>query len=513
MKKKFNQIPTILLLSLIIVFTNCNRDELYEANNPHKVKATSRYITFNELKNNQKAFGEFQKVEQKVNLVKSSSQAGLSSRLVYLSQYNFIIDTDKILLIEKGDYKSFTFPIYREEETEKTENLVITEKNNEVYAYLSNYTLSEIDRQKIENKEFVDLINKTEVTKLQNQAQEETCYELVSIPQEINSQGQVTVSFVYAVEVDCPDGGGTAGGGSGGGGSWGGGSWGGGSWGGGGNDSGGDWPGGGGVGGSIGGGYYGGGSTGGSVSGGPNPGNYQDPSLSDWDGSSIVTYPVLDDKDNIKDLNKLTNNKPDGTKTIIKNRIDQLKSLLLTSIKENGSMFDSDQNILPPFNTGPNFTSWANSGQPQYYISLHMHQNNYIPKGTTSLKPSCPVQSDTDVLNFLLLHRQTNNKNTTAMLVSRLGTFAIRANNRNLANDAFDALSNQDDDSALKEFVKNYNNLVMTPYESTPMNDYDILQGYIKFINSHLVNGYPMGIGLYQAVYDNEGNIINWVKL
>ena len=141
MKKKLKQIPTTLLLCLIVFFTSCNKDELYEADNLSKAKATSRFVTFNELKKNQKAFEEFQEVEQKVSLAKSSNQAGLSSRLVYLSQYNFSIDTDKILLVEKGDYKSYTFPIYREEETEKTENLVITQKNSEVNAYLSKYTL------------------------------------------------------------------------------------------------------------------------------------------------------------------------------------------------------------------------------------------------------------------------------------------------------------------------------------------------------------------------------------
>ena len=99
------------------------------------------------------------------------------------------------------------------------------------------------------------------------------------------------------------------------------------------------------------------------------------------------------------------------------------------------------------------------------------------------------------------------------MIVSRLGTFAIRANNREMANDTFDALSNPDDKTARDKFIEIYNKLVMEPYEATPIDDNAILQGYIKFINTHLVNGHTMGIGLYQAVYDSQGNIINWVKL
>lgn len=95
MKKKLKQITKTLLLCLIVFFTSCNKDELYEADNLSKAKATSRYVTFNELKKNQKAFREFQEVENKISLAKTSNQAGLSSRVVYLSQYNFSIDTDK----------------------------------------------------------------------------------------------------------------------------------------------------------------------------------------------------------------------------------------------------------------------------------------------------------------------------------------------------------------------------------------------------------------------------------
>jgi hypothetical protein len=505
MKKKLKQIPKTLLLCLIVFFTSCNKDELNEIENQAKTK--SSYISFDEFKMHDQVLEAFEKVEQKQKLASTS-------RLVYLSQYNFSIDTDKILLVQKGDYKSYTFPIYRQIESDKTENLVITEKENVVNVYLSEYTLSELDKDKIENKKYVDLINKTSFVKLENRTEEEHCFNLVSIPVEWNEVGQVTVSMVFAIEVPCPDGGSTGGGGpsdgSGPGSGWGpgdtGGSWG---WGWG-DPSDGSGPGSGysGGGGYSNGGYY----PSNPVTSGPNPGN-NDPSLSLWDENFIITYPILDDKGNIKDLNKLTKNKPDGSKTKIKTRIDQLKSLLLTSLKENGSMFDDDENILAPFNVGPSFTSWANDGQPQYYISLHMHQNNYIAIGSTTPKPTCPVQSDTDVYNFLLLHRQTNNKNTTAILISRLGTFAIRANNRDLANDTYDILSNRDDNTALKEFVKKYDKLVMEPYQATPINDNTILQGYIEFINTYLVNGHPMGIGLYQAFYDSQGNIINWIKL
>lgn len=276
-----------------ILFTNCNKDELYEASNPSSSKVTSRYITFNELEKNQKAFREFQEVEHKITIAKSSSQGGLSSRLVYISQYDFSIDTDKILLIEQGDYKSYTLPTYRNEETEKTENLVITQKNDQVNAYLSKYTLTELEKQKIRNFEYVDMYNKTEISKLQNQTQSEPCYEIISTPTAWNSQGQVIASLVTAVEVDCPDGGGSSGNGGGGGSSSGDGSSSGGNW------SGAGWSGGG----TWGGGWAGGGSgsAGGSVSaGGGSYGGGGAPADSnhvtipqDYETPEILTTPIL----------------------------------------------------------------------------------------------------------------------------------------------------------------------------------------------------------------------------
>lgn len=550
MKKKLKQIPKTLLLCLIVFFTSCNKDELYEADNLSKTKATSRYVTFNELKKNQKAFGEFQEVEQKVSLAKSSSQAGLSSRLVYLSQYNFSIDTDKILLVEKGDYKSYTFPIYRDEETEKTENLVITEKNNEVNAYLSKYTLTEIDRQKIENKEYVDLINKTEVTKLQNQTQGEPCYELVSIPVEWNEQGQVTVSMVFAIEVDCggsggggggsgggsgSGGGGSSGGGSGsgsgsgggwsGGGSWGGGGWTGGGWTGGGSGSGGDWSGGGGGGGSTGGGgYTGGGSTGGgSGSGGPNPGNYQDPSLSDWDGSSIVTYPVIDDKKHKKALNKLTTNNSDGTETVIKQKIDDLKSRLATDYKEDGAHFiknGSSYDIRLPIWRGDNQVAYSNGDQiaPNTKVVIHMHQNQaQITQGVNQqtglpnvvTKDLVPIWSDGDIDKTAEQFGELNNdEDFTSILVTQEGTFALRVGNSSDLNDTNLTLGNDPD--AKEKLSKNFNDRVLTPCNGGSNSCY--VQNFIIFLNTYTINGHSLGLILYEAVYDNQGNIINWIR-
>lgn len=508
MDKKINYFALAMLFSIVLFFSGCENDDSFDKKEMLSLNAESRYITYEEMSKNSLAFNEFKKVESKVKSAKNE-------RLLYNSLYNFTIDTDKILYIEKGEYKSFTFPIYRDVNTDETENFIISIKNGEINSYTSKYTLTELEKEKIENNEYVDLASKVEFNNLENQTNTSGgCWTLINIPLEWNEQGQVTASFVLAVEIDCPedgsgssDSGGTDNGNT----DWS--SWWTSFWGSwaywgypSGNNPVGDTPGGG-----TGDGTY---NPGDNQSGTENP-NPDDPlSISIYDGDPIITYPVLDDKANIKDLNKLTNLKSDGTETNIKIRIDQLKNNLSTSLKENGYMFDSDQNTLPSYNQGPNFTNFANSGLPQYYISLHMHQDYYIPKDSTTPIPTNVAPSDKDVLNLLLLHDQTDNKNVTSIIVSRKGTYAMRVNNRQMANNAFDAFQDTDNGSKVfKDFVDEYDDKVMTPYLASPLNDNDVMNGFITFINTHLINGMPMGIAIYQAIYDNQGNIINWVKL
>lgn len=306
--------------------------------------------------------------------------------------------------------------------------------------------------------------------------------------------------MVYAVEVECTGGGSSGeGGGSNGGDSSGG-------------SQGGEWSGSG----DTGGGSSGGGSTGGSIGSGDtsNPLN-PDSSLTDGDGNTIFTSPVLtldNDPRAIKHLMSFVENNADDTKTNIKTRIDQLNTNRLTSIKENGYMFDNNQNTHPSYNQGPNWTAWADPGT-SYFIMVHMHQDNYIPEGTTTPKPTNVAPSDTDVVGLLQLLDYTGDRNATSIIVNRQGTFAIRVNDKSKANDAQDAITNPNDNSAADEFEEKYDKLVMEPYQTTPLDDSAVMDGFIKFINTHLVNGQSMGLSFYQAVYDSQGNIINWIKL
>lgn len=219
---------------------------------------------------------------------------------------------------------------------------------------------------------------------------------------------------------------------------------------------------------------------------------------------------ISDEQKHINELKKLTSNKSDGTKTNIKIRIDQLNTARLTSLKENGYMFDVNQNTLPSYNQGSHWTAWS-APDDSYYIMLHMHQDKFIPEGTTTPKATNVAPSDTDVVGLLKLLNYTDNKNTTSIIVNRLGTFAIRVNDKGKANNAYNAIINNKEVSKL--FSAKYDELITDLYEANPSDDVNIMNAFITFINTHLVNGQSMGLSFFQAVYDSQNNIINWIKI
>lgn len=167
MKKKLKQISKAILLCSMLYFTSCVNDDLIENQDlQNENKISSRYINFNEVKRNLKVFDNFKNVQEKINQSKSNS-LNQNARLVYLSQFDFSIDTDQILLIEKENYKSYTFPIYRDSEIDKTENLVIIESDGIVKSYISKYDLSISDKNNILNNQPINLNNKLEIDNLE----------------------------------------------------------------------------------------------------------------------------------------------------------------------------------------------------------------------------------------------------------------------------------------------------------------------------------------------------------
>ena len=479
-----------------LFFVSCN-DDYQERNN---FSSKSRKVTRVNLKKLQSNRNAYKKVNSILNVGKNKNQ---QNRIVYNDLYDFYIDTNEIIYIENGNYNSFTLAVFRTEETTYKENLFLhLQPSGEYAAYILRYDLNEQDLINYQNGLPIQNLNqKTVIIPLDN-------FEVGSLASRTSCVPEFMAMCEYEVVVehspipvnngDLPDWNGTevtysyqligctytylgcTGGGGG-------------------SSDGGD-------GGDP---FYVGGSGSGNNS---SDGSYFDPEIGI----------IIQDR-NIQDLKRLTqttfNIDGNHNSSNIKLKIDYLKSRLNTHFEEDGAMFDSSQNVLLPSFTSCCATNWY-SAEPSYYISLHMHQNKFYNRNL-ELKPTNPVQSDTDVYNFLKLFKYTNNRNATAFFVSRLGTFALRVTDQVKASNAEEELFHYVENGEVvynnkeewKKFYEKYDDLVMKPYIDAPEDLNSILNGFIKFINSHIVNGNNIGIGIYQAVYDENENIIDWIKL
>ena len=480
-----------------LFFVSCN-DDYQERNN---FSSKSRKVTRVNLKKLQSNRNAYKKVNSILNVGKNKNQ---QNRIVYNDLYDFYIDTNEIIYIENGNYNSFTLAVFRTEETTYKENLFLhLQPNGEYAAYILRYNLNEQDLINYQNGLPIQNLNqKTVIIPLDN-------FEVGSLASRTNCVPEFMAMCEYEVVVehspipvnngDLPDWNGTevtysyqligctytylgcTGGGGG-------------------SSDGGD-------GGDP---FYGGGSGSGNNS---SDGSYFDPEIGI----------IIQDR-NIQDLKRLTqttfNIDGNHNSSNIKLKIDYLKSRLPLDTFEQGAMYDSQQNELSPTRMTCCSIEWINA-PTSYYITLHMHQNMHYSGSPQVLIPSNPIQSDADVFNFLKLYKHTNNRNTTAFFVSRIGTFALRITDRTKASDAeeelFHYLENDEvvfnNEEEWVKFYKEYDRLVTDLYESNPEDLNGMLNGYIKFINTHTINGNTMGIGLYQAIYDENENIIDWIKL
>lgn len=241
--------------------------------------------------------------------------------------------------------------------------------------------------------------------------------------------------------------------------------------------------------------------------GGGNPGN---------DDNPVITIPNLEDVEGInhvKELLKLS------SKLLIKQKINNYRAKLATQTKEEGIMINpndiNDYVDGGSTSTGTSFN--LNFVTSLHTVNIHMHQNMYYPYGTTTLKPTNPIPSDTDILDLsLVAYRFNNDPNNTSIIVTRLGTFAIRITDTAKALAAINTMdpdNNPDTKSELQQqFEDKYDKTVLKALEQE--GEAAALQAFINFINTNTVNGENMGLSIYQATFNSSGTTItNWVKL
>lgn len=508
LKRKF-----LLTLGFMTVFLfSCHQDDLYQKNQGDNTEMKIKQVSLEDIMQkpeHQKFKGPFSEFKEKITLANNQDN---NAKLVYNEDYGMYIDDENGVFIQKEDYVSYTFKISRSESGEKVENIVFTSKSGSNFKPL--IVSYDITYEEIENLGQDEITTREIEYSLYEEQSRSWLPSLICIqtwrfamvpPHEGNNDGgSIDYVGIWVLSGEnCSWGGGGVGGGTGGGLGNGGGS--------------GTGTGGGGSGSSG-----GGGST-------TNP-----PTLTGPDGV-IITTPVVYNPhiNHVRELKLLTDQR-NGNNTPVKEVIDNLKSRLSTDTNEDGWAFNRGMsNSVRATSRGPRHTAYSVDDQSipndwhKYFIMIHMHQDRYYKNqpfpDPPALVPTSPVLSDTDIRGALQLFSFTGHNNTTYMLVSRLGTFALRITDTGKAKVAADKLyvpSDQDprENPFWVKFSDDYDTKVHAPVMGDPdsgeVGDESIgASAMAGFVNTVKVNGQNIGLGLFQAVYDANGNITDWVQL
>jgi len=218
MNKKLQWLGKVFFLSIaILLWAGCENDEIGSRPDSNS-QITKRLITLGELRQKASDYEKLQTIEQKIE----SNRQSPDGRMEYDSLYGFYIDTEKILLIEKAGYYSYTIPIKRDAENGKVENLVLSfDADGTFKSYLTAYSLTAEEKNQLSDGEKVaNLETKTSIAALSDNAASSggsgagifhdangNCF----VINHIWTDQSGTLAWNY-IQIDCPE---NSGGGSG----------------------------------------------------------------------------------------------------------------------------------------------------------------------------------------------------------------------------------------------------------------------------------------------------------
>jgi hypothetical protein len=138
MKQQLQRITKAILFCFIITLTSCEKDLYEEALEPRNE------LRINNVSLKKLSKSDNEKLFKKVSEVRMKRKNTLD-KIVYDSINNFLFDdTNGIEIERQNGYKSYTFPIYRENNDRKVENLLFSKKlNGEYDAYIVKYDFTE----------------------------------------------------------------------------------------------------------------------------------------------------------------------------------------------------------------------------------------------------------------------------------------------------------------------------------------------------------------------------------
>lgn len=507
-RKKHSRI--LLWLSMIAIA--CETDPLNEQN---------QSSDGTELKLETLSFSDFSKNNvalQKLNDIQSAGSNPLQRRSINVKDYGYDVDTESAIRITQGESHTITFRIQGEPDANIIENLILVSNGKDYTVYIAEYILSDKEREMlvlgIKPKNLIpstlfEVEKKASITVGGNGS---NCVRIAIITKDYcddkngnkithngDNDGRCVANWTkeeYAVlfiNKGCLAGSGVGHGPTTGNGNTGG------------------------V--SIGPGSGGGGA------GSPGREDTGSGSITE-DGNTIRTTPILLQDESLRHivaLNKLTKNNRDGSKTKIKEKIDELRPRVATDFMEDGAHFiktGRSYEIRLPTSRGSYWVKYSNGDRvlPNTKVVVHMH--TILVEVRRGVDPATglprivyeelsPIFSDADI--FKTAEQFTdldNDEDFTSILVSEQGTFALRVGNKNNLEDTYNTLSN--DSVAFENFQKQFMEEVIDPCKDAP-NSCNV-SNFIEFLNTYRVKEHPIGLILFQAIYDDQQNIINWIK-
>ena len=206
MKQKLNKIYRIFIICILILFSSCEKEPddfpLQDGIRMSKVSLKDPNIMANHS------------LMQEVQKTKSKGRKGnTANKIVYDSIYDFYFDDENGVYLEKGEQKSFTFPVYRENNDGKIENITFNlNEKGEYESYLVKYDFTEEQLQSFTQEQLEQY--QTVFTNLTTNKQMFECADLY-VWQDIghvhSGTEPGTEGWVWAGEI-CSSGGGGSGG-------------------------------------------------------------------------------------------------------------------------------------------------------------------------------------------------------------------------------------------------------------------------------------------------------------
>lgn len=157
MKTKFKNAFKVMVLFSFTVLSSCEKDLYNETTHGKKSKVTVKKVSLKELYKTK----ENPNLLKAVDIIKAKNETILTNnKMVYNEKYGFYFDDEKGKLVETDGAISYTFQIFRDEASTKTENIVFVRNNqNEYDAYLSKYQLTSEQKEKLLNDEQINMSN------------------------------------------------------------------------------------------------------------------------------------------------------------------------------------------------------------------------------------------------------------------------------------------------------------------------------------------------------------------